>query len=98
MTKQTKKLFTEFELIKTNTEDNTFFDYFIKNEYMASKIKAYVLSTAQLKHNVSEKKKRILVLKLHIKESESFSISLMRTMTELLKKLQNYEIQHSLNQ
>ncbi|CAH1572153.1 MULTISPECIES: hypothetical protein [Vibrio harveyi group] len=58
MTKQTKKLFTEFELIKTNTEDNTFFDYFIKNEYMASKIKAYVLSTAQLKHNVSEKKKK----------------------------------------
>lgn len=72
MTKQTKKLFTEFELIKTNTKDNTFFDYFIKNEYMASKIKAYVLSTAQLQHNVSEKKKKNISVEITYQEIRKF--------------------------
>ncbi|MDT3845736.1 MAG: hypothetical protein RPT12_02115 [Vibrio anguillarum] len=72
MTKQTKKLFTEFELIKTNTKDNTFFDYFIKNEYIASKIKAYVLSTAQLQHNVSEKKKKNISVEITYQEIRKF--------------------------
>ncbi|HGF4958453.1 MULTISPECIES: hypothetical protein [Vibrio harveyi group] len=72
MTKQTKKLFTEFELIKTNTKDNTFFDYFIKNEYMASKIKAYVLSTAQLQHNISEKKKKNISVEITYQEIRKF--------------------------
>ncbi|EIV8490032.1 hypothetical protein MA617_001453 [Vibrio vulnificus] len=72
MTKQTKKLFTEFELIKTNTKDNTFFDYFIKNEYMSSKIKAYVLSTAQLQHNISEKKKKNISVEITYQEIRKF--------------------------
>ncbi|EME0910380.1 hypothetical protein VXJ16_002739 [Vibrio vulnificus] len=72
MTKQTKKLFTEFELIKTNTKDNTFFDYFIKNEYMASKIKAYILSTAQLQHNVSDKKKKNISVEITYQEIRKF--------------------------
>ncbi|MFW7526181.1 hypothetical protein ACODM8_18865 [Vibrio ostreicida] len=72
MTKQTKKLFTEFELIKTNTQDNTFFDYFIKNEYMSSKIKAYVLSTAQLQHNISEKKKKNISVEITYQEIRKF--------------------------
>ncbi|MCA3943968.1 hypothetical protein [Vibrio vulnificus] len=72
MTKQTKKLFTEFELIKTNTKDNTFFDYFIKNEYIASKIKAYVLSTAQLQHNISEKKKKNIIVEITYQEIRKF--------------------------
>lgn len=72
MTKQIKKLFTEFELIKTNTKDNTFFDYFIKNEYMASKIKSYVLSTAQLQHNISEKKKKNISVEITYQEIRKF--------------------------
>ncbi|HCH1221552.1 TPA: hypothetical protein NKQ07_001304 [Vibrio parahaemolyticus] len=72
MTKKTKKLFTEFELIKTNTKDNTFFDYFIKNEYIASKIKAYVLSTAQLQHNISEKKKKNISVEITYQEIRKF--------------------------
>ncbi|MDG2608904.1 hypothetical protein P7M09_23995 [Vibrio parahaemolyticus] len=72
MIKQTKKLFTEFELIKTNTKDNTFFDYFIKNEYMSSKIKAYVLSTAQLQHNISEKKKKNISVEITYQEIRKF--------------------------
>jgi hypothetical protein len=92
MTKQTKKLFTELELIKTNTKDNTFFDYFIKNEYMASKIKAYVLSTAQLQHNVSEKKKKDISVEITYQEVRkffNFSYANNDKLIEKISKLRN---------
>lgn len=92
MTKQTKKLFTELELIKTNTKDNTFFNYFIKNEYMASKIKAYVLSTAQLQHNVSEKKKKDISVEITYQEVRkffNFSYANNDKLIEKISKLRN---------
>ena len=93
MSKSTQKqlLFIAIEAVKTQNNVNTYFDYMIKDEHHASKIKAEVLSQAQIIQAEHEEPKNVKVVKeiKDIKANWSLTSFTFKDIEEEAKKLRN---------